>query len=69
MPPRQSKADVAAAHFILVIVWHLLSNPEARFNDLGYGYRDASTNTGRKLRNHIRQIEALGFAVTVTKAA
>jgi hypothetical protein len=26
-------------------------------------------DTDRKLRNHIRQIQALGFAVTITKAA
>jgi hypothetical protein len=29
----------------------------------------ARTDTDRKLRNHIRQIQALGFTVTLTKAA
>jgi transposase len=57
------------ARSILVIIWHLLNNPEARFTDLGYGYYQARTDTDRKLRNHIRQIQALGFDVTLTKAA
>jgi hypothetical protein len=33
------------------------------------GYHQARLNTDRKLNNHIRQIQALGFAVTITKAA
>ncbi len=49
--------------------WHLLKNPEARFTDLGHGYYQARLDTDRKLRNHIRQTQALGFAVTITKAA
>ena len=65
----KAKAQVAVARSILVIIWHLLSNPEARFTDLGYGYYQARTDTGRTLRNHIRHIEALGFDVTITKAA
>jgi transposase len=62
------KAQVAVARSILVIIWHLLANPEARFTDLGYGYYQARTDTDRKIRNHIRQIQALGFEVTLTKA-
>jgi len=61
------KAQVAAARSILIIIWHLLSNPEARFADLGYGYYQARTDTDRKIRNHIRQIQALGFEATITK--
>ena len=40
-----------------------------RFTDLGPGYYQARLDTDRKLRNHIRQIQALGFAVTITKPA
>ena len=47
------------ARSILVIIWHLLEDPEARFTDLGYGYYQARTDTDRRLRNHIRQIQAL----------
>ncbi len=63
----KAKAQVAVARSILVIIWHLLTDPAARFTDLGYGYYQARTDTDRKLRNHIRQIQALGFGVTLTK--
>ena len=65
----KAKAQVAVARSILVIIWHLLANPEARFTDLGPGYYQARTDTDRKIRNHIRQIQALGFEVTLTKTA
>jgi transposase len=64
----KAKAQVAVARSILVIIWHLLADPAARFTDLGPGYYQARTDTDRKLRNHLRQIEALGFTVTLTKA-
>ena len=65
----KAKAQVAIARSILVIIWHLLSDPAARYTDLGHGYYQARTDKDRKIRNHIRQIEALGFTVTVTPAA
>jgi len=65
----KAKAQVAVARSILVIIWHLLKDPAARFTDLGHGYYQARLDTDRKLKNHIRQIQALGFAVTITKAA
>jgi transposase len=65
----KAKAQVAVARSILVIIWHLLADPEARYTDLGHGYYQARTDTDRRLRNHIRQIQALGFAVTLTRAA
>jgi len=63
----KAKAQVAVARSILVIIWHLLADPAARYTDLGYGYYQDRTDKDRKLRNHIRQIEALGFTVTLTK--
>jgi transposase len=65
----KAKAQVAVARSILVIIWHLLSDSEARYTDLGYGYYAARIDKDRKLKNHLRQIEALGFAVTLTRAA
>jgi transposase len=65
----KAKAQVAVVRFILTIIWHLLENPEARFTDLGYGYYQACTDIDRKLKNHIRQIQALGFDATVTRTA
>jgi transposase len=63
------KALVAVARSILVIIWHLLSDPAAHFNDLGAGYHASRIDTDRKARNHIRQLEALGFTVTIAQAA
>ena len=65
----KAKAQVAVARSILVIIWHLLSYPEARYTDLGPGYYQARLDIGRKLRNHIRQIQALGFDVTIAKTS
>ena len=65
----KAKAQVAVARSILVIIWHLLAGPSARYTDLGYGYYQDRTDKDRKLRNHMRQIEALGFTVTLNKTA
>ena len=65
----KAKAQVAVARSILVITWHLLSDPAARFTDLGPGYYQARTDKDKKIKNHIRQIEALlGHPITITKA-
>ena len=48
---------------------HLLSDPAARYTDLGPGYYQDRIDKDRKLKNHIRQIEALGFTVALNKTA
>jgi transposase len=63
------KALVAVARSILVIIWNLLSDNHARFCDLGPDYHTARINTERKLRNHIAQLTAMGYHVTVEPAA
>jgi transposase len=63
------KALVAVARTILVIIWHLLADPAARYLDLGAGYYASRIDTERKTRNHIRQLEALGYTVTLAPAA
>jgi transposase len=63
------KALVAVARSILVIIWNLLSDNHARFRDLGPDYHATRINTERKLRNHIAQLAALGYHVTVEPAA
>jgi len=63
------KALVAVARSILVIIWNLLANPAARYHDLGSGYHASRTDTGKKVRNHIRQLEAPGYTVALTQAA
>jgi transposase len=66
----KTKAQVAVARSILVIIWHLLADPAARFTDLGPGYYQARTDKDKKIKNHIRQIEALlGHPITITPKA
>jgi transposase len=63
------KALVAVARSILVVVWQLLSDPTARFHDLGSDYHTRRINIERRMRNHIAQLAALGYRVTVEPAA
>ncbi len=63
------KALVAVARSILVIVWHLLSDPTARFRDLGPDFHTRRVNTDRKIRSLVHQLEALGHTVTLQPAA
>src|SRR6478752_2658783 len=66
---RKLKALVAVARAILVVIWHLLANPEARFRDLGPDYHTQRIHTERQLRNHIAQLTAMGYRVTLEPAA
>ena len=63
------KALVAVARSILVIIWHLLADPAATFRELGAAYYASRTDKDKKTRNHVRQLEALGFTVTLAQAA
>jgi len=62
------KALAAIARSILVIIFHLLADREARFHDLGPGWYDTFIDKQRKTRNLIRQLQALGHTVTLTPA-
>jgi transposase len=63
------KALVAVARSILRIIWQLLSDPTARFFDLGPDYHTNRVATERKVRNHIAQLTAMGYRVTLEAAA
>ncbi|MGB9374919.1 MAG: IS110 family transposase [Jiangellales bacterium] len=65
----KKKAIVAVGRSILVIVWHLLNDPDTQFHDLGADHYDRHVNTETKRRTHIRQLEALGYHVTLDPAA
>jgi transposase len=65
----KQKAIVAVGRSMLVIIWHLLSDPKARYSDLGSDFYDKRINVERRKRNHIHQLEALGYKVTVEPAA
>ncbi|WP_239162358.1 IS110 family transposase [Acrocarpospora phusangensis] len=59
------KAMVAVARSILVIIWHLLADPAARYQDLGADYH-IRIDRDKKTRGHVRQLRALGFTVSLT---
>ena len=63
------KALVAVARSILIIIWHLLADPTARFHDLGADYYSSRIDKDRNTRSHVRQLQALGYAVTLTPTA
>jgi transposase len=65
----RKKALVAVGRSILVIVWHLLSDPQAQFIDLGPDFHDRHVSTQRVIRSHVRQLEALGYRVNIQPAA
>jgi transposase len=67
--PRQAQALVAIARSILIIIWHLLADPTKRFTDLGPDHYITRIEKGRKIRNLVRQLEALGQSVTLQPAA
>jgi transposase len=63
------RAVVAVARSILIIIWQLLNDEDARFVDLGSGYYETRINLNRKMRNHIRGLQNLGYRVTLEPAA
>jgi transposase len=64
----KGKALVAVARSILVIIWHLLADPAARFHDLGADFYERRVTTTRKINSLVRQLEALGHTVTLQPA-
>ncbi len=64
------RAIVAAGNSVLTIIWHLLSDPEARYHDLGPDFYASKISTDKRRRNLVRQLEALtGQKVTLNPAA
>jgi transposase len=63
------RAQCGVGRSILVIVWHLLSDPAARFADLGPDWNARKGDRDRKIQAHLRQLHALGVEVTITPAA
>ncbi|MGH8920746.1 MAG: IS110 family transposase [Actinomycetes bacterium] len=65
----KAKALAALERSILVIIFHLLSDPTATFEDLGADYYDRRLDTARRTRNLVNQLKALGHTVTLSPAA
>jgi transposase len=65
----KQRALVAIERSILVVVWHLLDDPNARFIDLGSDFYERRVNKDRQTRNLVLQLQALGHQVTLSPAA
>lgn len=64
----RKKAVIAVGHTILTIAYHLLKHPDSFYTDLGAHYfqnRDREAAS----RRHVRQLEALGYRVSLEPAA
>ena len=59
-------AQAAVARSIMIIAWHLLNDPAARYRDLGPDWHASHINRDKKIRNHLRGLQALGVTVTIT---
>ncbi len=63
-----NKASVAVAHSMVVSAWHMLSNGET-YRELGADYFTRRHDPNLQARRLTRQLEHLGYTVTVTPAA
>jgi transposase len=55
----KKKAIVAVGNSVLTIIWHILSDPDTRYHDLGPSYHDTRLNQQRRQRDLTRQLEHL----------
>jgi transposase len=53
-------AQVAVARSIMIIIWHLLSDPQARYRDLGPDWHTRHINRDRQIQTHLQALRALG---------
>jgi transposase len=65
----KAKALAALERSILVVIFHVLADPTATFEDLGVDYYEKRVDKQRHTANLVRQLEALGHRVTLTTAA
>jgi transposase len=61
----KKKALVATGNSALTIIHALLSDPAARYTDLGADYYEQRMHARRQARNHVRSLERLGYKVTI----
>jgi transposase len=66
-----TRARCAVGRSILVIIWHLLANPEARYTELGSDWHARKTDTDRRTRSLLNQLRALhpDSDITITEPA
>lgn len=55
----KKRALVAVGNSMLTVIWHLLSNPDERYRDLGADFYETHLNRQRRQRNLIAQLEQI----------
>jgi|SRR5580658_7270237 transposase len=65
----KAKALVAVERSLLVVIFHLLSDPNATFTELGSDFHDKRIDRRRRTDHLVHQLEALGHHVTLSPAA
>ncbi|MHB1511417.1 MAG: transposase [Acidimicrobiales bacterium] len=65
----KKKALAAIERSILVVIFHLLSDPSATFTDLGSDFYTKRIDAKRRTEHLVHQLEALGHHVTLSPAA
>jgi hypothetical protein len=61
-----NKALVAVARSLLIVVWHLINDPDARYAELGGDWHERNLDPERKTLRLLREPRALGHDVTLT---
>ena len=64
-----NKAAVAVAHSTLIVLWHLMADPDARYHDLGADFYTRRQDPQRHAARLIKQLADLGYQATITPAA
>ena len=65
----KAKARSALERSILVIIFHMLADPTTDFQDLGADFYNRRIDKNRRTHQLTRQLQALGYTVTLTTAA
>ena len=64
-----ARARCAVGRSILIIIWHLLNDPAARYTDLGPDWHQRKATRDKKIRGHLRQLQALGVDTSAIRTA
>lgn len=60
----KKRAAIAVAHSLLIVIYHLLKNPQLEYKDLGEDYFD-TLDPKRLCRHLVKRLESLGYEVTL----
>lgn len=61
-----NKALVAVARSLLIVIWHLINDPDAHYNELGGDWHERHLDPERKTLRLLRELRALGHDITLT---